>query len=105
MDALRPLGAVLRTLAWAPGIRRAHVLAAMRRAHIADAGRAARSMYRALGMGVFELLWMTGHGRSLAPVADLDAPSRRALDGARAKGRGVVIAASHTGNWEIAACR
>jgi Kdo2-lipid IVA lauroyltransferase/acyltransferase len=103
--ALRACGAVLGMTAWALGIRRAHVLAAMRRARIDRAARAARRMYRALGTGVFELLWMMGHRRPVGAMADFDETSRRALEAARAKGRGIVLAASHTGNWEIAACR
>jgi KDO2-lipid IV(A) lauroyltransferase len=105
LGALRLPGAALGTLAWALGIRRAHVTGAMRRAGIERVGRAARRMYRALGTGVFELLWMTGRARPLDGVAEVDRASRHALDRARAAGKGVVVAASHTGNWEIAACR
>ncbi len=62
-------------------------------------------MYRALGIGVFELLWTKGRDVPLSTFACIDEPSRAALARARASGRGIVLAASHTGNWEIAACR
>jgi Kdo2-lipid IVA lauroyltransferase/acyltransferase len=35
----------------------------------------------------------------------IDPTSQALLDAARAQGKGVVIAASHTGNWDLAACR
>ena len=38
-----------------------------------------------------------------AGFARFDAASEAALTGALANGRGVVLAASHTGNWELAA--
>jgi Kdo2-lipid IVA lauroyltransferase/acyltransferase len=105
LGAVHALGRGLGVTAWALGIRRAHVVASMTRAEVAEPSRAARSMYRALGMGVFELLWVRGRRGPLAPLAELDPPSREALARAREGGRGIVLAASHTGNWEIAACR
>ncbi len=105
LSAVRALGRVLGLVAWAMGIRRAHVVVSMTRAGVASPDRSARAMYRALGMGVFELLWMRGQRGSVAPLVDLDDASRVALARAREGGRGIVLAASHTGNWEIAACR
>ena len=105
LGAVRALGRGLGALAWALGIRRTHVVASMARAQVPEPRDAARGMYRALGIGVFELLWMRGRREPVAPLVELDVASREALSRARAGGRGVVIAASHTGNWEIAACR
>ncbi len=102
---VRSLGRGLGLLAWALGIRRAHVVASMARAGVAAPHRTARAMYRALGISVFELLWTRGRAGPVAPLVRLTGEARDALAGARAKGRGVVLAASHTGNWEIAAAR
>ncbi len=105
LGGVRALGRGLGFMAWALGIRRAHVVASMTRAGVERPARAARGMYRALGIGVFELLWVRGRSGPVAPLAQLDAPSRAAVARAREGGRGIVLAASHTGNWEIAACR
>lgn len=84
-------------------IRRRHVEAALAQAGL-DA-RLASGMYRSLGTGVFELLWLAGRGpEPLAGIASIDPASRRMLDEAKAGGRGVVVAATHTGNWDLAAC-
>ncbi len=61
-------------------------------------------MYASLGRGVFELLWLAGAGdarraRAIEEHVTLDAA---ALDRALARGP-VVLCASHTGNWELAA--
>jgi KDO2-lipid IV(A) lauroyltransferase len=61
-------------------------------------------MYRALGTNVMELLWLSRRPGALRDVCSLDPRSRAVLESARAKGRGIVLAASHTGNWELAAC-
>jgi KDO2-lipid IV(A) lauroyltransferase len=107
---LRLLGA---PLAWFVGsvlrVRRAHVEASIGRAGCpvtsVGASRVARAMYRALGASVMELLWLARRpSRELEDVCSLDPPSRVRLEQARAKGRGIVLAASHTGNWELAAC-
>jgi len=105
LSGVRALGRGLGFVAWALGIRRGHVKDAMRRAGVAEPARAARHMYRGLGMGVFELLWMRGRRGSIASLVHIDDASRDALAAARGQGRGIVLAASHTGNWEIAACR
>ena len=65
---------------------------------------AAPAMYRALGLGVFELLSVAG-ARTVAPALDAVVFSPRfmaALDDALAKG-GVVLGVSHTANWELGA--
>jgi KDO2-lipid IV(A) lauroyltransferase len=62
-------------------------------------------MYASLGAGVMELLWLARRPTAaLSRVCALDPASRRRLDDALARGRGAVLAASHTGNWELAAC-
>jgi KDO2-lipid IV(A) lauroyltransferase len=100
---LARLGAVLGWLAGSVlRIRRAHVEQAMARAGVARG--AAPAMYRGLGAGALELLWMAARRRDLGRVAVLDGDARAAWEGALAKGRGVVVAASHTGNWDLAAC-
>ncbi len=102
---LRVAGALLGWLAGSVlRIRRAHVEASMRAAGLPDAGAEARAMYASLGASALELLWMAWSGeRALARVR-IEEGSRRLWEGALARGRGVVIAASHTGNWDLAAC-
>ncbi len=94
-------------LGWVAGtllrIRRRHVDSAMRRAGLSTAHAAA--MYCGLGTSVFEFLWMAGSSRSLRAYAHVDEESARLLRKAQERGRGVVLAASHTGNWDLAACR
>jgi KDO2-lipid IV(A) lauroyltransferase len=93
-------GSVLR-------VRRAHVEASMRVAGIAGPRAQARAMYRALGVSACEFLWLASNAseaRSLEGVARLASGSRAKLDDAMASGRGIVLAASHTGNWDLAAC-
>jgi len=58
----------------------------MRRAGVAHPAVEARAMYRALGAGA------------------VDAASRDRWTSAVRAGRGIVLAASHTGNWDLAAC-
>lgn len=81
------VGSVLR-------IRRAHVRQAMRRAGIDPLLAAA--FYRSLGRSVIEMLWPRAE-------AFIEPESLRRFRGALEGGRGVVIAASHTGNFELAA--
>jgi KDO2-lipid IV(A) lauroyltransferase len=103
--ALGPAGAVL---GWVAGsvlrIRREHVHAAMRGAGVAEPAREARAMYRSLGQSVFEFLWLASRGTDATAHVTLAPASRTAWSDAVAQGRGVVIAASHTGNWDLAAC-
>ncbi len=101
---LRGFGALLGFVAGTLlRIRRDHVEASLGRAGL-DA-RAASGMYRSLGAGVFELLWLAGRGPTpLTALASIDPASRRMLEEARSGGRGIVLAATHTGNWDLAAC-
>jgi Kdo2-lipid IVA lauroyltransferase/acyltransferase len=74
----------------------------MARAGVSDPSGAARGMYASLGTSALEVLWMAGARRDLSVVARFDRGARRVLG--EASKRGVVLAASHTGNWEIASC-
>jgi KDO2-lipid IV(A) lauroyltransferase len=103
--ALRAAGSIL---GWIAGsvlrLRRRHVMDAMAAAGICRAPREVRAMYRSLGTSMMEFLWLAARGdRALEHVA-VDPASERLWREALARGRGVVIAASHTGNWDLAAC-
>ncbi len=89
------------------GIRRRAVLEAMTTAQLAEPKREARAMYANLGTGAAELLWLAGSKPSLRAAAvreqvALDADLAFAVTAACARGP-VVLAASHTGNWELSA--
>ena len=101
--ALGVLGAVLAFIAYdVLRIRRKHVHAAMARAGIDDR-RAPRRMFRSLGQGALELLWLSGRPRaSLGDHVRIEGWER--YEQARALGRGVVVATAHTGNWDLTAC-
>jgi len=60
-------------------------------------------MYRSLGTSVCECLWLAVHGDAASHHVSIEPSSRARWNAARAMKRGVVIAASHTGNWELAA--
>jgi len=102
---VRALGALL---GWLAGgvlrIRRAHVEASMRAAGVQDAARSAGEMYASLGISAVELLWMALRGRRALDHVQIDAASDDRWRRALGEGRGVVVAASHTGNWDLAAC-
>jgi Kdo2-lipid IVA lauroyltransferase/acyltransferase len=94
-------------LAWFVGrvlaVRRRHVLASMRRAGLTDVEQTADAMYRSLGRGVFELLWMAlNPRRSLDAWAPIDAEAAKRVDLLAVEG--AVIATAHTGNWDLLAC-
>jgi len=98
-------------LGWLAGsvlrLRRRVVEDALGRGGIAAPARVAREMYARLGAGIFELLWLAGAGASRREktVRDhvaIEPDLERAIISALAKGP-VVFAASHTGNWEVAA--
>jgi KDO2-lipid IV(A) lauroyltransferase len=104
--ALRPLGALV---GWLAGsllrIRRRHVEAALERAGIAPASRIAARMYRSLGAGLCELLWLAGRPPGALGERFTMAPDcAEALRRAGALGRGIVVATAHTGNWDLSAC-
>lgn len=93
-------GSVLR-------IRRRAVVSAMQRAALPDARGASRAMYTELGVGLLELLWLGGAGaarraQALRENVVLDEDLDLALRAACARGP-VVLAASHTANWELVA--
>jgi KDO2-lipid IV(A) lauroyltransferase len=103
---LRELGV---PLAWLVGsvlrIRRGQVEASMARAGLGGDSSLATSMYASLATGVMEILWLLGQGRAdFEAIVTVDPASRALLDEALAPGCGVVLGASHTGNWELAAC-
>jgi len=114
--ALLPFAAcarVGRALGWFAGsvlrIRRRAVEAAMLRAGVEGAPACARAMYARLGAGLTELLWLSGARPSRRAHAVLEsvelAPELvSALEAAVARGP-VVLAASHTANWELVAAR
>jgi KDO2-lipid IV(A) lauroyltransferase len=86
-------------------VRRGHVEGSIARAGFAHPERSARAMYRGLSTSILELFWLARRPTSaLADVCSLDRSSQRLLAGALADGKGAVLAASHTGNWELAAC-
>lgn len=101
---LEPLGAALGFVCGSLlRIRRRQVDVAMKRAGV----EAAHRSYAALGAGLLELLWLS-RASAAKRAAVLDAhvavseATKRALADALAKGP-VVVFASHTGNWELAA--
>jgi KDO2-lipid IV(A) lauroyltransferase len=61
-------------------------------------------MYASLGMSAVEFLWMALRGRPALGKVRFDEDSRLRWEEALGQGRGVVVAASHTGNWDMAAC-
>ncbi|HEY4016961.1 MAG TPA: lysophospholipid acyltransferase family protein [Polyangiaceae bacterium] len=104
----RALGVAGTIVGWLAGgvlrIRRAHVEEAMRAAKIADPVREAAAMYRALGTSAWELLRVARRDDAV-DRAVFEPASEARWQGALAGGRGVVVAASHTGNWDLTACR
>ncbi|HEY3818944.1 MAG TPA: lysophospholipid acyltransferase family protein [Polyangiaceae bacterium] len=102
---VRLLGALLGWLAGSVlRIRRGHVEASMRAAGIAGVPAEARAMYASLGASAVEFLWMALRGPTALGRVRFDDASRARWEGALGQGRGVVVAASHTGNWDLAAC-
>jgi Kdo2-lipid IVA lauroyltransferase/acyltransferase len=104
--ALGPLG---HAVGWLVGslfrIRRREVDAAIARAAIpgSRSSGVARAVYDNLGIGLLELLAIAGgRDRTLTAAAVIDPDATEGLAGAIARGP-VVLCASHTGNWELAA--
>jgi KDO2-lipid IV(A) lauroyltransferase len=101
----RALGAVLGWLAGSVlRIRRAHVERSMLAAGVAAPAREARAFYRELGVSAVEFLWLAVRGSEVLSRVEIEPTSRSRWDEALAMGRGAVVAASHTGNWDLAAC-
>jgi lauroyl/myristoyl acyltransferase len=105
------LGRAGAVLGWLAGsvlrIRRGAVEAAMTRAAVNEPSAEATAMYRGLGEGVFELLWLAGasaerRAEALRTHVHLDEDLAVALIAAAERGP-VILAASHTGNWELIA--
>ncbi len=102
---LRMLGALLGWLAGSVlRIRRAHVEESMRAAGVERPREEARRMYRELGVSLVEFLWLALGARRAVEAATIDEGSALAWRQALARGKGVVVAASHTGSWDLAAC-
>lgn len=103
--ALAALGALL---GWVAGdvlrIRRNHVEDGMRVALVHDPAREASAMYASLGASAMEFLWLSSRGEQATRHVAVEHESRARWRSALSVGRGVVIAASHTGNWDLAAC-
>lgn len=76
----------------------------MRVAGIEVPSREARAMYAALGQSALEFLWLARRGGEATQHVTIDAASVARWQSVVAGGRGVVVAASHTGNWDLAAC-
>lgn len=92
-------GAVLRH-------RRSHVEAAMRRAGLPDPKRHAARMYEQLARSVIELLTISSvsrHDRDAWITDRVESPDEALIARAMSQRHPVVILASHTGNWELAA--
>ncbi|MBS2015746.1 MAG: lysophospholipid acyltransferase family protein [Deltaproteobacteria bacterium] len=106
--SLGALGHVLGVLAGSLlRVRRRVVEGAIRAAGLTHPARVARRAYAGLGAGVFELLWLAGASRSrrdriVEQHVTLEPELEATIEAALAKGP-VVFAASHTGNWELAA--
>ncbi|MCA9644532.1 MAG: lysophospholipid acyltransferase family protein [Myxococcales bacterium] len=80
-------------------VRRRHVEDSLSRSGLDP--QQAGAMYRRLGRGVFELLWLSLPGkRALRDVVLIDPELLPWLDSPR----GLVVATAHTGNWDLTAC-
>jgi Kdo2-lipid IVA lauroyltransferase/acyltransferase len=103
---LGPMGAAIGLLAGSLlRIRRRHVEASLKAAGVAPASVIARQMYRSLGAGLVELLWLAG--REPAEVDrrfEMSPRAAEALRDAARLGKGVIVATAHTGNWDLSAC-
>ncbi len=76
----------------------------MRAAGIDAPEREARAFYAELGVSAIEFLQLALRGPRALSHVEIDGPSRARWRDALATNRGVVVAASHTGNWDLAAC-
>lgn len=86
-------------------VRRREVESAMRATGIANPVACTRAMYRSLGISALELIALTTpHADALIGRVVVAEASRRQIARAQGLGRGLVVAATHTGNWDLAAC-
>jgi KDO2-lipid IV(A) lauroyltransferase len=84
------------------GVRREHVMRSMARAGVDP--RHASGMYASLGTGLFELILVALGRGPLVPLRMELSQVEREIERLRARGRGVVVATAHTGNWDLLAC-
>ncbi len=103
------LGVPGTALGWLVGsvlrIRRRHAMQCMRRAGIPDPSAALAAMYASLGTLVFELLWTAGRrNHPVVELVGLPSDPWRGVESALARGKGLVVATAHTGNWDLLAC-
>lgn len=63
-----------------------------------------REVYRHLGTAMAEVFWMFRRLNAENWRQYVTVEGREHLDGALAKGKGVIIVAAHLGNWELAGC-
>jgi KDO2-lipid IV(A) lauroyltransferase len=96
-----------RLLGWLAGsvlrVRRAEVEHRLASAGVPAPSLVAARMYSSLGAALYELLWTAAPGpRPLHRRVTLSPRAARALDAVQK--RGAVVAATHTGNWDLAAC-
>ncbi len=101
---MRAAGACLGFLAGSLlRVRRRHVEEALGAAGLDPS--VAPAVYRSLGAGVFELLWLSGRDpAAIAARFTLSEDAAQGLRAAHARGRGVLVATAHTGNWDLSAC-
>jgi lauroyl/myristoyl acyltransferase len=76
----------------------------MRAAGIDTPEREARAFYTELGVSAIEFLALALRGPRALSHVEIAERSRTRWRDALAANRGVVVAASHTGNWDLAAC-
>jgi Kdo2-lipid IVA lauroyltransferase/acyltransferase len=103
---LLALGEALGSAAWALGLRRRVALEGLRRAfpeRTEEERRAtARAAYRQLGRSMAEIALSRGiRDADLEQLVRFEGWDR--YESARARGRGVVVAVAHFGNWELLA--
>jgi KDO2-lipid IV(A) lauroyltransferase len=103
---LRSAGALV---GWVTGslfrIRRAHAVAALRCSGLAHPGRIASQVYASLGSMAFEFLWMSGRaGRPLDDLVQVSPDDWKQIERLIERGRGLVVATAHCGNWDLLAC-
>jgi Kdo2-lipid IVA lauroyltransferase/acyltransferase len=100
---MRALGAALGVLTGSIlRIRRRHVETSLEAAGLSP--ELAPRVYRSLGAGVFEILWLAGRPpEALDGCFTMSPEAGAAFDRALARG-GVVVATTHTGNWDLGAC-
>jgi KDO2-lipid IV(A) lauroyltransferase len=86
-------------------IRRKHALTALKRAKIADPLHVVDLVYNSLATNVFELLWSEGKTASeLLEMLRVTPEQWARVEELREKGKGLVIATAHCGNWDLLGC-